>query len=116
LYNYETPATHIVTMTATVDGKQCVPAQDDVTVDPDAGPGTGTAESQTCLVPDLIGEQRNAAQGIWDAEGFSTEVLVVASASSNEANWDIEFQSITADQEVPCESVIQIGPNVLGGS
>ncbi len=64
----------------------------------------------TCTVPDFANRKKNAAQGIWDAAGFTTDVLY----RPGNGNYDIHFQSILGGTVDPqpggCDSTITVGP------
>jgi hypothetical protein len=56
-----------------------------------------------CEVPDFIGKKANTAQGMWDAAGFTTTVQF-----GQAGNFNIGKQSINADSDVDCASVIVV--------
>lgn len=125
-HTYVTPGTYTVTLDADVSGVDC--AQDQITLsvaptpspDPDATPTpeasatptpapTASPTPRLCTVPGLVGEKRNNAQDLWDAEGFLTTVAIVDGAKPG--NWDIEYQSLNSGNDVACNVTIEIGPD-----
>ncbi len=125
-WTYHNPGTHNVRLTASVGAVECVPDQVTITVaptaspDPDASPDptrvprrARTPPKSLCKVPKLIGKQHTMAQSLWAAKGFFNPVTLVPGASETD-RWDIQYQSIAADADASCQSIIQIGPDPLG--
>ena len=126
-HTYTSPGTHTVTLATRVSGVDCAPDTITVTVaptptpntsasvDPSASPTpspvpTASPTPRLCSVPSLVGERKNAAQGIWDAADFTTTVALVPGANPN-ANWWIQFQSLNSGNDVACNVTIEIGPD-----
>jgi PKD repeat protein len=126
-HTYSTPGTHTVTLDADVSGVDCTQDQITVSVAPTPTPGptgtpgptatptatpapTPTPTPRTCTVPGLIGERKNAAQGIWDAAGFTTTVQLAPGAHPSQ-NWLIESQSLNSGVDAACNVTIVIGPD-----
>jgi PKD repeat protein len=63
-----------------------------------------------CTVPDFANKRKNAAQGIWDAAGFTTTIEFAPGSG----NYTIHAQSITGGTIDPqpdgCSSIITVGP------
>jgi hypothetical protein len=125
-HTYTTPGDHTITLDTRVGGVDCnqdqrtinvqpTPSPDpSATPDPSASPSPSATPvpNPTCTVPGLVGERKNAAQGLWDAAGFTTTVGIVAGANPN-ANWFIEYQSLNSGNDIACNVDIEIGPDPL---
>jgi PKD repeat protein len=65
-----------------------------------------TIGSQLCTVPNFSGVRRNSAQGIYTTAGFTGTVSSSPGAPSG--NFIIQYQSITGNSQVPCNSNILV--------
>jgi PKD repeat protein len=127
-HTYEDPGTYTVELRSNSNGTPCTPDQESITVvepppspDPDASPGASPSADPTpsptpgCSIPSLIGERKNAAQGIWTGAQFTTNVQLDPGANQNQ-NWIIEYQSLVGGQGAPCNVTIVISPDEDFGS
>lgn len=77
--------------------------------------GAVVVTDRICVVPDFANRQRNEAQGIWAAAGFTTTVTTLPSGQGQgNGNYQINYQSLVGGTINPqpngCGSTITVGP------